>query len=274
MNLLNWNPLWSETEWDTDLIRRFHEIDFDLIVTGQMTALENLALDAALLYSVAAGKRKAVVRFWDWSEAAVILGSYQSVMNELDKECAQSLGFTIARRISGGGAMVVEPGKTITYSIVVPDTFLEGLSFVQSFSFLDHWCVQALRSMGVPAMYKPINDIASAHGKIGGAAQCRRKKTVLHHTAMAYDLDNDLMRRLLRHGQKKMTDKGIASAEKVVSPLRMFTDVSHDQINGRLREAFADLFPTTPASFTADELSDADARRRVLASEEWLYRVK
>jgi len=274
MEILDWNPAWSETVWDAQLVRRFHETEFDLIVTDEKSALENLSLDAALLHSVAAGTRGPVTWFWDWSEASVILGSYQSVMNEFDEAMARELGFTFARRVSGGGAMIVEPGKTITYSLVVPDGFLEGLSFVQSFSFLDHWCVQALRSIGIPATYKPINDIASPQGKIGGAAQCRRKKTALHHTAMAYDLDNETMRKLLRHGQSKPNGKGIHSTEKIVSPLCMLTDLTHAELRQFLRDAFSQMFRTKASVFTDAEIADSKDHLERLSSKEWLCRVE
>jgi lipoate---protein ligase len=272
--IFDWRPEWSETVWDEKLIRRFHETVFDIILTEPLPALENLALDRALLDSVAAGNRGAVAWFWEWSEAAVILGSYQSVMNEFDDAVARELGFTFARRISGGGAMVVEPAKTLTYSIIVPEYFLEGLSFVQSFAFLDHWCVRALRSIGVPATYRPINDIASPHGKIGGAAQCRRRRTVLHHTAMAYDLDDAIMRSLLRHGQAKPVSRGIPSAEKTVSSLTDFIDMSHADLRQYLHSAFVTLFPTKLSTLTDIEHADAAEHLKTLSSEQWLYRVE
>src|SRR6266513_2495323 len=76
----------------------------------------------------------------------------------------------------------------------------------------------------------PLNDIASAEGKIGGAAQARKPGVVLHHTTIAYEMNPDEMLRVLRIGREKLSDKGIASANKRVSPLRRQTDRSREAI--------------------------------------------
>ena len=69
--------------------------------------------------------------------------------------------------------MFVEPGNTITYSLYVPDSLVPGLSFADSYAYLDDWVLGALGDMGVKAWYQPLNDIATEAGKIAGAAQKR-----------------------------------------------------------------------------------------------------
>ena len=56
------------------------------------------------------------------------------------------------------------------------------------------WPATLTGDLGLSAWYEPLNDIASALGKIGGAAQRRLAGgTVLHHVTMAYDIDADAM---------------------------------------------------------------------------------
>lgn len=270
-----WHPDYSETTWDAALNTRFASLRLDVIDDAPRDAHDNLALDEALLYAVADGARPPLCRMWDWSEAAVILGSYQSVRDEIDVRHAQRLGFGFSRRVSGGGAMVVQPGKTLTWSLIVPESLLEGLSFRQSFAYLDMWCVRVLRALGVPAVYRPINDIASPGGKISGAAQCRRRRTVLHHVTMAYDLDNDMMWELLRLDQPRNSDKGVASAVKRVTPLRDFIDMPQAELRQLLIAAFGSLHTCTAATVNPTELEDAARRRREkFETGEWLYRVE
>lgn len=268
-----WKEDWSESRWDAALNARLESLDFDVIVDTPRPAAENMAIDEALLYRVALGIRRPLLRLWDWSEAAVVLGSYQSVSDEFDAMYAASAGFRFVRRISGGGAMVVEPGRTITWSLIVPETIVQDLSYVQSFAYLDSWCVRALRAIGVPASYKPINDLVSPAGKMAGAAQCRRRGTVLHHAAMAWRLDNTTMRHLLRHGVPRISTKSIASAEKHVSPLSDFTTLTRADVMAHLAASFRAIFRTETSSITAGDLADASTRRKQLASHEWLYRV-
>ena len=57
---------------------------------------------------------------------------------------ARRLGITVVRRISGGGAMFIEPGNTITYSLYAPESLVAGMSFADSYAFLDDWVIEAL----------------------------------------------------------------------------------------------------------------------------------
>lgn len=178
-----------------------------------------MALDEVLAEQVGSGERPPTLRIWEWASNAVIIGSFQSLANEVDLDGAAKHDVTVVRRISGGGAMFVEPGNTITYSLYVPESLVSGLSFVESYAFLDDWVVGALNDLGIAASYQPINDITSPAGKIAGAAQKRfAGGAVLHHVTMAYDMDASKMLEVLRIGREKLSDKGTTSANKRVDP--------------------------------------------------------
>src|SRR5260370_14728285 len=183
----------------------------------------HMALDEVLLQRVIAGSRRPTVRFWDWIEPTLVIGSHQSVLNEVDVVAAQARGFTITRRMSGGGTMLCEPDRTITYSLYLPATVVAGLSFRQSYAALDPWAVRSFVALGVPATHRDINDIISQRGKIAGAAQARRRSFVLPHTTIAHSMDPSLVPRLIRVGRDRLSERGGRSAEKSVSPLASFT---------------------------------------------------
>ncbi len=212
-------------------------------------AAVSLALDEVLLDAVAAGRRGPLVRFWSWTERCLVLGSHQSVANEVDAEAAAGLGFRVLRRMSGGGTMVCEPGGTLTYSLVLPEAAVRGLSFVESFAYLDAWVVDALRKLGVPAGYRPINDIVSlpGGGKIAGAAQARRRGTVLHHTTAAYSTDPAIVPRLIRIGRPRLAERGLRSAEREVTPLSLFTRLSLAEVVDALMGAAGGAVEDVPA---------------------------
>jgi lipoate---protein ligase len=234
-----------------------------------------VALEEVLLDQVIAGERGATLRFWEWAEPALVLGSHQMLANEIDVLAADELGFTVCRRLSGGGTMLVEPARSITYTLVAPDALVQGLSFVDSYALLDGWVVDCLRSLGVPAGYRPINDIVSPEGKIGGAAQARRRRTVLHHTAIAYDLDPDLVPRLIRIGRDRVSEKGVRSAVKRVSPLRVWTALSRDEVVSRLLAWFSRLVTTRPMRLDAGTLDRAQTlAREKYATAGWIDRLR
>jgi len=234
-----------------------------------------MALDEVLATEVGEGRRQPTLRIWEWNEPAVVIGSFQSLQNEVDPVNATKHGFTVVRRISGGGAMFMEAGSVITYSIYVPTDLVQGMSFADSYAFLDEWVISALKSVGIDAHYQPLNDITSPTGKIGGAAQKRLGSgAVLHHVTMSYDMDGEKMVQVLRIGREKLSDKGITSAAKRVDPLRSQTGLSRAAIIDRMKETFTGLYGATEGDVTAEEYAKAtELVANKFGTEEWLNRV-
>ncbi|MDQ0850279.1 lipoate-protein ligase A [Arthrobacter sp. B3I9] len=248
---------------------------WNIIAPSVLPTHLNVALDEVLTEEVGAGRRNPTLRFWDWEEPSVVIGSFQSVRNELDPAGVARHGISVVRRISGGGAMFMEAGNCITYSLYLPQTLVDGISFADSYAFLDAWVMAALKKLGISAFYVPLNDIATDQGKIGGAAQKRLSNGgMLHHVTMSYDIDADKMVQVLRVGKEKLSDKGTTSAKKRVDPLRRQTGLARGEIVAAMMEVFTERYAATPSKLTDAEL-DA-ARRRVdekFGTAEWLHRV-
>jgi lipoate-protein ligase A len=249
-------------------------LDWDLIPASPQPAHMHMALDEVLLDRVIVTARRPAVRFWTWTENALVIGSHQSVMNEVDQPAAGRLGFKVTRRMSGGGTMICEPRRTITYSMYLPASAVDGMTFRQSYAALDGWAVRAFVALGVPASYREINDIISPRGKIAGAAQARRRGFVLHHTTIAHTMDVSLVRRLIRLGREPLSQRGARSADKDVSPLSWFTELDCNAVTAHLERFFAASFRCRQSALTADEIADA---QRLVASKyatsAWINRL-
>ncbi len=222
------------------------------------------------------GRRRPTLRLWEWDESAVVIGSFQSYRNEVDPEGAAKHGFDVVRRISGGGAMMMGANSIVTYSLYVPASLVSGMTFADSYAFLDDWVLQALRSLGVEATYQPLNDIASPQGKIGGAAQKRLANGgVLHHATLSYDMDGQVMTEVLRIGREKLSDKGtVSAAAKRVDPLRRQTGLPREAIIERFIQTFSTLYGAVPGSITDEEYAEAEALvASKFATDPWLHRV-
>jgi len=251
------------------------DLTFEVIGPQVMDPAMHVALDEVFPAELAAGRRGPVLRFWDWDSPLVVIGSFQSVRNEIDVENAAKYGIRVVRRITGGGAMFMEPGNCITYSLTVPGSLVEGLSYEQSYAYLDDWVLGALEEVGIHATYKPLNDIASDKGKIGGAAQRRLVDgTVLHHVTMSYDIDADKMMQVLRIGREKLSDKGTKSANKRVDPMRSQTGLPREEILQRFKASFMNRYTAVESDYRPDEIATA---RRLLGekftTQEWTHRV-
>lgn len=255
--------------------RDWSDYDWQLIHSASVSPREHLALDEVLTTEVGLGHRGPTLRIWEWDQSAVVIGSFQSVRNEVDAEQAEAEGFDVVRRITGGGAMLMEAGGVITYSLYVPAELVQGMTFAESYAYLDDWVLTALHSLGIAATYKPLNDITSPSGKIGGAAQKRLGSgAVLHHVTMSYDMDGEKMARVLRIGREKLSDKGTTSAAKRVDPLRSQTGLERSEIIERMKATFIQLTGAKPGEVTAAEFAAArELADGKFASPEWLYRV-
>lgn len=253
----------------------WHDHHFEIIKPVTLPAAQHVALDEVIVKSVAEGRRGPTLRFWDWPDSVVVIGAFQSLKNEIDPEGAERYGIKIVRRVTGGGAMFMEPGNCITYSLVVPASLVEGMSFEESYAFLDNWVLGALADVGVQARYVPLNDIASDKGKIAGAAQKRfANGVVLHHVTMAYDINADRMLEVLRIGREKLSDKGTKSANKRVDPMRSQTGMERLAIIDAFIKHFSDNYSSQISEYTKTELSDAAALvDSKFMSEKWVNKV-
>lgn len=253
----------------------WRDFDWEIVHEKAVSPRMNLALDEVLTARVGEGRRRPTLRIWEWDQSAVVIGSFQSYRNEVDPDGAAKHGFDVVRRISGGGAMLMAAGQIITYSLYVPASLVAGMTFADSYAFLDDWVLQALRSLGIDAVYQPLNDIASPTGKIGGAAQKRLANGgVLHHATLSYDIDGQMMTEVLRIGREKLSDKGTASAAKRVDPLRSQTGLERAEIIERFKDTFRSLTDAETGSISADEYADAEALvESKFATEAWLHRV-
>lgn len=251
------------------------DYDWQLVHGTAYPPVLQMALDQVLADEVGEGRRKPTLRIWEWDSPAVVIGSFQSVKNEVDLVNAEKYGFDVVRRISGGGAMFMDKGAVITYSIYVPTELVGGMSFADSYAFLDEWVIVALKSLGIEATYQPLNDITSPTGKIGGAAQKRLGNGALvHHVTMSYDMDGERMVEVLRIGREKMSDKGTKSAAKRVDPLRSQTGLSRAEIIERMEATFYGLYGYTEGEITPEELAKAEQLvAEKFGTSDWLHRV-
>lgn len=238
-----------------------------LLSEQPLSAAMNVALDEVL-----SDRGSPCLRFWQWAEPAVIVGRCQSIQSEVNGDAAAADGLALVRRISGGGTMFVQPHGTITYSLILPEQAVAGLTIRQSYEACDTWVVRGLRELGVDAHHVPVNDIACGDGKIGGAAQARRRGGVLHHTTIAYAMDMTEMTKYLRLGREKSATSGVASAAKVVSPLVAQIRHSRETVVALLLRLFQRLYGGTIDALSPEELAAAaELARTKYGHPDWTH---
>ncbi|MFT4891781.1 MAG: lipoate-protein ligase A [Halobacteriales archaeon] len=222
------------------------------------------ALEEVLTDRLDRGEMDPTFRVWYRDRRAVPMGRFQAYADEVAVDYVEEHDIDVVRRITGGGAMYVEPGTVITYSMYVPRSEVPD-DVEESYATLDRWVIEALQEIGLDVAHEPLNDISHPDGKIGGSAQLRTDDAVVHHTTMSYDLDTEEMLRVLRIGEDKISDKAVKSAEKRVAVMRDYVDETREEVIDALIDAFQDTYGGNPGSLTDEELSDA----RQLAEEKY-----
>jgi len=157
---------------------------------------ESLAVDAALFDALERGVGDETLRVWESPRTAVVVGRFGRIDREVDEGACRADGVPIVRRISGGGAVVLGPG-CLNYSLVLsldrrPD--LRGVDC--SYDWILGWVAAALGPAGVRRA--GASDLAIGDRKIGGSAQRRGRRALLHHGTVLYAFDAAAMERYLR----------------------------------------------------------------------------
>jgi lipoate-protein ligase A len=240
-----------------------------LIPLETHNAAMSMALDEALCESVKAGAAP-TIRFYRWQPSAVSIGYFQSLEEEVNLGECKALGVDYVRRRTGGGAVYHDYEGEITYSIAAPESFFGDIP--ASYKSICGCIVDALAVLGIPAEFKPVNDVVTAGKKISGSAQTRRGGVLLQHGTVLYDLDVRRMFSVLRVSAEKISDKMIAAVEERVTCVKKSCNASWQQTYEALVRAF-----TTGKDICEGAWSEAElARARELAesrysSREWNF---
>jgi lipoate---protein ligase len=214
-----------------------------LLQTGFKNAYSNMAIDKAILVAASEGKAPPTVRFYGWNPAAISLGYFQSVTDEVDIQACERFGVEYVRRITGGGAVFHE--TELTYSIVVPESHPAiPKNIMKSYGRICGAVINGLRHLGIDCEYAPINDIVTGGRKISGNAQTRKYQTVLQHGTILMDVDVEKMFSVLKVPNEKIKDKLIADVKQRVTSIKhqLGKEISFQELARAMTLGFEDEF--------------------------------
>jgi lipoate-protein ligase A len=178
----------------------------------------NMALDDALLHSVANGRSAPILRVYRWQPAALSIGYAQTVDAGIDLDACRAEGVDVVRRPTGGRAVLHD--REVTYAVIAPVGPPFGTSVAESYRVIAGVLRNVLVKFGLPAELVP-GQLRGQQGraacftapaqhellidgcKVAGCAQKRRGQVLLQHGSIPLDLDTDLLDRLMPavHGE-------------------------------------------------------------------------
>lgn len=190
-----------------------------LIIHDGANGAWNMAVDEALLWSVAWGQSPPVIRLYAWASPTLSLG-YFTTATRLARACSE-LELAVVRRLSGGG--IVLHDCEVTYAVIVPQGMVPNASSVlNSFRWLSRGILMGLQQLGIEATFatdarmtrherprenrlnkcefcfasSSPTDIVVNGKKLVGGAQARRRGVILQHGSVPIRWNCDILSRL------------------------------------------------------------------------------
>jgi lipoate-protein ligase A len=232
--------------------------------TGYNPAATNMAIDEALMETVG---EVPILRIYGWRPAAVSIGYFQSMNEEVNFAKCREIGVDVVRRLTGGGAVLHE--FELTYSFISREY---PKNIMESYRWICDAIVMSINRLGFDAIFVPLNDIVIAGKKVSGNAQTRRKGVLLQHGTILLGVDVNKMFSVLKVPSEKLRDKIIKDAKERVTSL---AGTTFDDMATSLKTSFAAKFES---KLITDALCPKEISRarwlaeRKYSSKEWNLR--
>jgi lipoate---protein ligase len=232
-----------------------------VLETGYNNAALNMAIDEVLIENIGDAP---ILRIYGWRPAAVSIGYFQSIREEVDLEKCSKIGVDVVRRLTGGGAVLHE--TELTYSFI---TKQYPQNIMESYRWICETIVISIKRLGFDASFVPLNDIVVKGKKVSGSAQTRRNGVLLQHGTLLLDVDVDKMFCILKVPSEKFKDKIIKDVKERVTSL---AGTTFEEMASSLKTSFATKFD---AKLLADTMSTEEINHanwlaeRKYNSREW-----
>jgi len=246
--------------------------------TGLHDAFYNMALDEAIVNARSRNLVSNTLRFFRWKPSAVSIGYFQSMEEEIDTKACNERGIDYVRRRTGGGAVYHDQDGELTYSLIIDEhhRLIHG-DFQKTYETLCSGLVLGLKLLGIPAEFRPINDIVVEGKKISGNAQTRGMSIVHQHGTILREVDPSLMFTVLKVPSEKIRDKMIKFASERVTSINGFlkSQLSFEELKEALTNGFLEAFkvefvPQKTAKFES-QLA-VKLRKEKYGTREWNFK--
>ncbi len=168
----------------------------------------NIACEEALMDAVQPGEYLLFL----WQNAhTIVIGRNQNAWKECRVAEFEEDGGTIARRLSGGGAVYHDTGN-LNFTFIAAD---EDYDLAMNMQVI----CDAVRSFGLEAELSGRNDVTIDGAKFSGNAFYRSSGRRCHHGTLMIDVDTAKLARYLNPDPKKLASKGVDSLRSRVANL-------------------------------------------------------
>lgn len=249
-----------------------------VIDSGVIEGCRNIAIGQAIIELHQEGAVPDTLRFLRFPPTALV-GRHQVLGQEINLDYCQENGIAVVRRITGGGAIFLDPGQ-LGWELAIKRSTLGIQSLADVAREICEAAADGISSLGVKASYRPRNDIEVEGRKISGTGGFFDGDTLFFQGTVLVDMNPQLMVSALRVPTAKLAKRELDSAEQRVVTLReLLGDETPglDKIQAALAAAFSQRFDLgiVPGKLGEPELALADRwYREEIGTEEFVTEIE
>ena len=231
-----------------------------------VTAMENLALDDALLALVDQDPNAACLRFWEPHDYSVVLGRSNQAETEVRLDACLAEGIPVLRRTSGGGTVIAGPG-CLCYTLVLPLTDqLRSMGITRVTAELMERTANGLRILLPEIAVCGTSDLVWNNQKFSGNAQRWLRRAFVHHGTLLHHFDLTKFASFLAHPKREPEYRRSRPHAEFVTNLPVDRVTLQDVVS----KSWNAISSTCPAHVLDDARQIAATR---LSSQEWSIRA-
>jgi lipoate-protein ligase A len=233
--------------------------------------------ESQLIYHALAALGREALSLVSPATPYVCIGFHQDAEQEVDLDYCSANHIPVFRRDLGGGAVYLD-GDQLFYQLILrkdnPQVPKRKAAFYEKFL---QPVINAYRKVGIPAEYKPINDLITGTRKISGTGAAEMGDCIVFVGNLIVDFNYEMMSRVLKVPDEKFRDKIHQTLRDNLSTIRrelgekQASQWNEMRLNTLLAEAFQNLLgPMTPCAKDPELERKMDELRAEMLTDDWL----
>jgi lipoate-protein ligase A len=206
----------------------------------------------------------------------VCIGYHQDAEQEVDIAYCQEHGIPIFRREVGGGAVYLDGAQLFWQLVIHKSNPLVPPSKDAFYRRFLQAPIAAYRALGIPAEYKPVNDIIANGRKVSGTGVGEIGDYIIFVGNLIVDFDYAMMARVLKVPDEKFRDKIHKTIYENLSTIKreLGSAPPTDELWALMADTFAEVLGPLDEQRVVDAAwrAKTDELAAVFLSDEWLFR--
>jgi len=245
---------------------------------GDLPPLSTQVVYHAVAEAVDRGESPNTIIFCSPNRPLVCLGYHQELEMEVDLEYCRLRNLPVVRRILGGGAVYLDNDQ-LFYQVIAHKSDPEVPGSIEGvFRKFLAAPVKTYNDIGIPASYRPVNDVEVDGRKISGSGATEVGSSVILTGNIIFDFNFDEMTRILKVPSEKFRDKVAKTLRERLTTIKkeLTEPPSRERVRQLLRRNYELTLDTEleDGELSSEELEIMGSLGKEYASPAWLHLVE